>query len=271
MYLPRTLISHLYNHLIRSNHAQSPPVILLVALEPDALCACRILTALLKRDYISHKIIPINGYGDLAHAGEAQIQPLRAQNGGSGGTVICLGVGGLVDLASLLGLESEDDSEDPTGGIEVWVIDARRPWNLGNVFGGRPPDMPMAETNGDTRPNGGAMQVEVNQGEVQQSYRGGQGGIIVFDDGDIGEDLVVEREAYFKLENLPIIEEDGQDSQPSETESEVEQERGEGNRSTKRKSWSDADEDDERDFESGRPRQRRRRSNSVQRDCISRA
>ena len=179
--------------------------------------------------------------------------------------MVCLGVGGLVDLASLLGLESEDDSEDPTGGIEVWVIDARRPWNLGNVFGGRPPDMPTAETNGDTRPNGGARQAEVNQGEIHQSYRGGKGGIIVFDDGDIGQDLVAEREAYFKLEDLPIIEEDRQDSQPSETESEGEHGREEGRRSTKRKSWSDADEDDEREFESGRPRQRRR-SNSVRKD-----
>lgn len=136
MYLPRHLISLLYDNLRRAQHAQSPPVLLLVSLEPDALCACRILTSLFKRDYIPHKLVPVVGYGDLARAGEEQIRPMRIQNGGSGGTVICLGVGGLVDLGAVLGLEATEEDEDSTGGLEVWVIDARRPWNLGNVFGG---------------------------------------------------------------------------------------------------------------------------------------
>ena len=176
--------------------------------------------------------------------------------------MICLGVGGLVDLGSLLGLDSEDEAEDPTGGVEVWVIDARRPWNLGNVFGGRPLDTPLVELNGNVRVNGRARMLEVNQGQIQQCYRPGKGGVVVFDDGDISEELVAEREAYFKLEELPVIEDDGQDSDGSDTESEGGGDTEVRSTSRKRKSWSDADDEDESEEEDGRPRQRRR-SNSV--------
>jgi len=258
MFLPRDLIAHLYNHLTRSHHAQSPPVLLLVALEPDALCACRILTALLKRDYIPHNIIPVSGYGDLARSGETQVQPMRLQNGGSGGTVICLGVGGLVDLAAVLGLEATEEVEDGTGGVEIWVIDARRPWNLGNVFGGKPPDLPLREGTG----NGRVRAPDVDTGQIQQGYRPGRGGIIVYDDGDIREELGTEREAYFKLDEMPVIEDDGQEPDDSDSESENGDFVADSQPSKKRKSLSDADEDEESDEENERPRQRQR-SNSV--------
>ena len=259
MFLPRELIAHLYNHLARSHHAQSPPVLLLVALEPDALCACRILTALLKRDYISHNIIPVSGYGDLARAGETQVQPMRTQNGGSGGTVICLGVGGLVDLGTVLGLEATEDDEDATGGVEVWVIDARRPWNLGNVFGGKAPEVPLREGTGNSR----VRLPDVSRGQIQNSYRPGQGGIIVYDDGDIRDELETEREAYFQLEQLPSIDDDGQESDASESESESENTLVDSQPSKKRKSWSEAEnETAESGDDNERPRQRRR-SNSV--------
>lgn len=258
MFLPRDLIAHLYNHLTRSHHAQSPPVLLLVALEPDALCACQILTALLKRDYIPHTIIPVSGYGDLSRAGETQVQPMRLQNGGSGGTVICLGVGGLVDLAAVLGLEATEDEEDGTGGVEIWIIDARRPWNLGNVFGGKPPDLPLRESNANSR----VRLPDVDMGQIQQSYRPGRGGMIVYDDGDVREELGAEREAYFKLDEMPAIDDDGQESDDSDSESEKGDFVADPQPAKKRKSWSDAEVDDDTDEENQRPRQRQR-SNSV--------
>ena len=132
MYLPRNLIAHLYQNLIKRTHAAAPPVLLLVALEPDALCACRILTALLKRDYIPHKIQPIAGYGDLSRAAEDLVRPMRTTDGGS--VVICLGVGGMVDMEEILGLDVDENGEGGTGDVEVWLLDARRPWNLTNVF-----------------------------------------------------------------------------------------------------------------------------------------
>ncbi|GKT69814.1 hypothetical protein ColTof4_02237 [Colletotrichum tofieldiae] len=133
MYLPRSLISKLYLHLQNTRHPLSPPVLVLVALEPDALCACRILTRLLKHDYIPHKIQPVSGYADLDRAGRDLVQPMMETQGGSGGVVVCLGVGGMVDLGSLLGLEPEGE-ELTFSGVEVWVMDSHRPWNLGNVF-----------------------------------------------------------------------------------------------------------------------------------------
>lgn len=253
MYLPRNLISLLYSNLQRSRHSYSTPVLLLVALEPDALCACRILVKLFKRDSILYNITPVAGYGDLALAAERHIQPLRMQNGGSGGTVICLGVGGLVDLGEAFELGITEDAPDATGGVEFWVLDARRPWNLGNVFGGNPPETALGEMDGNAR----ARSSGVEYGEIKSHYRPGRGGIIVFDDGDISEELEAEREAYFKLEQMPELEDDGRESDYSESETESEaSESG----SRKRKRLSDA-EDDEND-EVERPR-RRKRSSSV--------
>ena len=259
MYLPRNLISHLYQHLVRTHNALSPPVLILVALDPDALCACRILTALLKRDYIPHKIQPISGYEDLSAAGQNLVRPMKTDSGGCGGVVVCLGVGGLVDLAAVLGLQAANVEDNPSGGVEVWLIDARRPWNLGNVFGGNPADVMVEEFEGSR----GLKESGVNKGRVQPSYKPGQGGIIVFDDGDIEEDLVAERESYWELAQMPEMEDDGEDSDSSGAESEATQLNADEQPSKKRKAWSDRDGiENNSDIENGRSRQRRR-SNSV--------
>ncbi|EXJ67684.1 cell division control protein 45 [Cladophialophora psammophila CBS 110553] len=254
MYLPRPLISHLYTNLIRSYHPLSPPVLLLVALEPDSLCACRIITALLKRDYIPHKIQPVSGYADLSKAGEELVRPMKTTEGGSGGLVICLGVGGLVDLGALLGLEGEESSETMCG-VEVWVLDARRPYNLDNVFGGQPIEAPLGDIINEARPRARG----VEKGCIQKSYKSGKGGIIVFDDGDIAGDLETERNAYCALAEMPQVDQDESDGDDEREEEEGAQD---SSSSRKRKSWSDRDkegEDSEGDEE--RPRQRRR-SNS---------
>ena len=173
MYLPRSLISSLYLQLQRTHHPLSPPVLILVALEPDALCGCRILTHLLKRDYIPHKIQPIAGYGDLEKAGRNVIRPMMESQGGSGGVVVCLGVGGLVDLGALLGIDIEGE-EFSYGGVEVWVVDARRPWNLGNVFGGHP-TLPQVEEGGDMVTQ---KQKGVQAGKIQRNYEQGRGALL---------------------------------------------------------------------------------------------
>ncbi|KAF5862387.1 hypothetical protein ETB97_011744 [Aspergillus alliaceus] len=260
MYLPRQLISHLYLQLLRSHHPLSPPVLILVALEPDALCACRILTALLKRDYIPHKIHPVSGYGDLSQAGEELVKPMQTTNGGSGGVVVCLGVGGLVDLSEILGLSSSDpeDEVEDMGGVEVWVFDSRRPWNLANVFGGEPvTDQALGEIN----PNARRKTRGVDKGCITTSYKSSSGGIVVYDDGDIEEDMNKEREAYCALLEMPEVDEDdeGLDDEDSDSEGEVDQPSSSDSR--KRKSWTRMDDEDESDEEDGPPRQRRR-SNS---------
>ncbi|OAA61301.1 CDC45 family [Cordyceps fumosorosea ARSEF 2679] len=204
MYLPRSLISKLYIHLQNSRHPLSPPVLILVALEPDALCGCRILTRLLKHDYIPHKIQPISGYDDLQRAGKELVMPMMQSQGGAGGLVVCLGVGGMVDLGPLLGLEPEGD-ENPYSGVEVWVLDAHRPWNLANVFGG----FPLQPSSDSTPTYQSRSPVGISGGAIGRAYNSDRGGIVVLDDGDIEEDLMPERDAYLALVDMPDIENDG--------------------------------------------------------------
>jgi cell division control protein 45 len=264
MYLPRSLLSTLYLHLQRTHHPLSPPVLILVALEPDALCGCRILTNLLKRDYISHKIQPIAGYGDLQKAGEHVIKPMMESQGGSGGVVVCLGVGGLVDLGGLLGIDAEGE-EGGFGGVEVWVVDARRPWNLGNVFAGEPTVQQIDEAGEAIN----QRQPGVDGGKIERGYKPGKGGIIVFDDGDIEEELNVERDAFLALMDMPEVEDNDDDSDGIDTESEDEDSPPKDSQpGQKRKSWSDRDDEDESSDDDDRPRQRRR-SNSVSVTALS--
>ncbi|KAL5115881.1 DNA replication initiation factor cdc45 [Pleosporales sp. CAS-2024a] len=250
MYLPRNLIAHLYNNLLTRTHAAAPPVLLLVALEPDALCACRILTALLKRDYIPHKIQPIAGYGDLSRAADELVRPMRTTEGGSGGVVVCLGVGGMVDMEDTLGMDRDDSGQGGAGDVEVWVMDARRPWNLANVFG-----TPIGED-----PVTGELvrrQAGVDKGKILQSYQTSRGGIIVFDDGDIEEELQSERTAYCALEEMPEL----GDEDDLDDDSEDEDEPASAQQPKKRKSWSDDEDSEDAMSDDERPHQRRR-SNS---------
>lgn len=244
---------------MHTNHSQSPPVLILVSLEPDALCACRILTALFRRDYIPHKIHPVSGYNDLAAAGEQLVQPMKLQLGGSGGVVVCLGVGGMVDVSAVLGLDNISDGDDPSGGVQVWLIDARRPWNLGNVFAGRPEDA-LQPTDGNAR----SRAADVRNGQIQPSYKPNQGGVIVYDDGDIDEDMAQEREAFLSLLKMPHVEDDGEVLDDSDGASELSSSVNGERHSKKRKSWSDRDDNDEDDEEEEhrRPRQRRRSNSS---------
>ncbi|KAI0025563.1 CDC45-like protein [Xylariomycetidae sp. FL0641] len=257
MYLPRDLISKLYTHLQNTRHPLSPPVLVLVALEPDALCACRILTRLLKHDYIPHKIHPVAGYGDLERAGQELVSPMMETRGGSGGVVVCLGVGGMVDMGTILGLEVEGE-EASFSGVEVWIIDSHRPWNLGNVFGGYPLEPSSDPTASyQTRTPDGLV-----AGRINRSYKPGKGGIVVFDDGDIQEDLGAERDAYLALVDMPEVEDNGEPYDDESSESEDEPEDNLPRHGRKRKSWSDRD-DETSDEEDDRPRQRRRSNSST--------
>lgn len=258
MYLPRSLISKLYTHLQNSRHPLSPPVLILVALEPDALCGCRILTRLLKHDYIPHKIQPISGYADLEKAGKELVVPMMESRGGAGGLVICLGVGGMVDLGPLLGLEPEGE-ENPYSGVEVWVLDAHRPWNLANVFGG----FPLLPSSDGVITYQSRSPVGVSGGGIGRAYNSDRGGIVVFDDGDIEEDLTAERDAYLALVDMPDLDDDANDYGPSDDDDD---EPSEPRALAGQKRKSLPGNDDELSDDDDRPHQRRR-SNSVC-ECI---
>ncbi|KAL5594357.1 uncharacterized protein BROUX77_007704 [Berkeleyomyces rouxiae] len=257
MYLPRSLLSKLYSHLQRSRHPLSPPVLILVALEPDALCACRILTRMLKHDYIQHKIQPIAGYADLEKAGQDLVAPMMQSKGGSGGVVVCLGVGGMADMGLVLGLEPEDDTGFYSG-VEVWLLDSHRPWNLSNIFGGYPSEVTASDPQqAQQQPPPG-----VEAGRIGHAYRPGTGGIIAFDDGDIEETLSSEQEAYTALIGMPEVD-DQEDLGTSEDEDSESESTESAHAGQKRKSsdmnFDGSDDSDDED----RPRQRRRSNSST--------
>nr|POE62927.1 cell division control protein 45 like [Quercus suber] len=243
MYLPRSQISLLYLNLLKATHPLSPPCLILTALTVDALCATRILTALLRRDYIPHKVQPVSGYADLSQAGQELVLPLTRQRGGEGGVVVCLGAGGLVDLEEVLGLDGEGLEDH---GVEVWVVDARRPWNLQNVFG--------EGAIGTKRPG-------VEEGKVGKVYTAGRGGVVVWDDGDIETELTKEREAFLGLLDMPDITEEDIMLRDDASEDGEDDEVEPGNVHERKRKNSSDDEEENDDLDRERPRQKRR-SNS---------
>ncbi|KAG8528159.1 uncharacterized protein KY384_007075 [Bacidia gigantensis] len=215
MYLPRENIDLLYDQFWVRYNTQSDPVLVLVALEPDALCACHILIALFRNDNILYKIRPISGYDELKRVGETMVWPMKKHNGGEGGLVVCLGVGGMVDMSTVLGLDEIIEGTDPADGVEVWLMDARRPWNLGNVFGGDPNDMLESGIPDDTEIS---SEPQKDKGRILPGYKAGQGGIIVYDDGDVEQQMIAERDAYWAIVEMPHFEEDGYLSGDSDLE-----------------------------------------------------
>ena len=102
----------------------------------------------------------------------------------------------------------------------------------------------------------------VNKGCITPSYKSSSGGIVVYDDGDIEEDMTKEREAYCALVEMPEVDEEDEEDLGDDSGSEGEVDQPSSSDSRKRKSWSRTDDEDESDEEDGPPRQRRR-SNSV--------
>jgi len=196
---------------------------------------------------------PVAGYNDLQRAGQELVLPLTRGRAGEGGVVVCLGVGGLVDLEEVLGLDVEDMVDH---GVDFWVVDARRPWNLQNVFG--------SGSSASIANEGGSRQ-GVEQGRVLSTYRSSKGGVIVWDDGDIETDLAAEREAFVELLKMPEITEDDlaleTNDDPDKT---VEDDEEPSSSQSRKRKADDRESDDEGENASNdddRPRQRRR-SNS---------
>ena len=123
-------------------------------------------------------------------------------------------------MEEMLGLDGEtEDSEAVSNasnmsnhGVEVWIIDACRPWNLENVFGGQ-----AATTSAET---GVSERLGTIQGKILPSYRPGRGGVVVWDDDDLDRQLQDEKESYFALHSMPEIDEDDVDFDHDDEETE---------------------------------------------------
>lgn len=176
--------------------------------------------------------------------------------------MVCLGLGGAVALDEVLGLEAVAEEAGPgiDHGVEVWVVDSHRPWNLENVFG-TSAAVQQGEDGAVTRRAG------VEQGRLNPGYKPGKGGIIVWDDGDLEAELTAEREAFFALQGMPEITEDdlalddGEDNDDQEDQEETQQTEDSGNKRKRSTSPDGSDTDADSESEEDRP-SRRRRSNS---------
>ncbi|KAI8089535.1 DNA replication pre-initiation complex subunit Cdc45 [Halteromyces radiatus] len=95
--------------------------IIFVAPDVDAICCCKILQSLLKRDIIQHKIVPVSGYQDLQKANDdlvAKDEQLR--------TIIMINCGGLVELSEILKVNDL---------VTIYILDSHRPLHLDNIVG----------------------------------------------------------------------------------------------------------------------------------------
>ncbi|CAM9144349.1 unnamed protein product [Choristocarpus tenellus] len=96
-------------------------VVIFVAPNCDAMCACRILTYMLRADAISYKIKPVSGYGDVASADEELIkgnEELRS--------VVMINCGASLNVEKLLSHLVEE--------AHVYIADSNRPVHLANIY-----------------------------------------------------------------------------------------------------------------------------------------
>lgn len=190
MFIPRSLFAAAYAHLKSHAHPSTTSVLILCAIDTDSLCAARILASLLKRDYILHQIKPVAGYQDLERVNETLVKGNEELK-----FLICLGLGGLVDLSAFLELSRGGGAGADT--VECWVVDGRRPWNLYNVYGGGK--------------EGHEEEVAARGGKVAGGRHGvgeSVGGIKCFDDGDIAEEMDQEKDAFKALIEMPEVDDD---------------------------------------------------------------
>ncbi|KAI9321122.1 CDC45-like protein-domain-containing protein [Zopfochytrium polystomum] len=119
-----------------SSIAAHAAILLLVnASDPDAICAARIFTLLLKTDSLPHELLPIRGHHDLHRVATTRLSPPHPFR-----AVILLNCGALLDLAELFNMPGDGDDnaevevEDPTW---VFVADSHRPHSLENLYKSR--------------------------------------------------------------------------------------------------------------------------------------
>ena len=131
---------------ILAAHRRSPlsaasSVIILVALDVDALCAAKMFAELFKQDDVMHRITPLTGIADLERMRDELITysevrhiiiPIKATHRTTRcqlHTLILLNIGSILDLPS-----SEWFGDFPPK-VHVHVIDSGRPQNMSSLFG----------------------------------------------------------------------------------------------------------------------------------------
>lgn len=101
-------------------------VLIVVALDVDALCACEILTSLFKADFLSYTLLAVRGYDDILRIREARI---RDDNGNVKASelrsVVLINCGAIVNVMELLALPPH---------MRCYIFDSHRPIHLANIY-----------------------------------------------------------------------------------------------------------------------------------------
>ncbi|CAK8692483.1 cell division control protein 45 homolog [Clavelina lepadiformis] len=99
------------------NKVKHERVLVMVALDVDALCACKILQALFKCDHVQYTLVPVINKSQLIKEFEEHKEQYKH--------IVLLNCGGNIDLLHIL---------DPSEDISFYVIDSHRPIDLVNFF-----------------------------------------------------------------------------------------------------------------------------------------
>ncbi|KAI8323406.1 CDC45-like protein [Martensiomyces pterosporus] len=176
VYIQSTRYEDAYRRLQQGAHSTTggTSVLIFVSMDADALCALRILIALLKRDTIGHKIIPVNNYADITSMNQELIERNMQIK-----SVVLINCGAQVDIQDYITLRDD---------LAVLVVDSHRPFNLYNVYWN---EQVMCFDDGD---------VETNMGELRRAFEDIEFGNDDSDDddsdggdgGDLEEDTVAE-------------------------------------------------------------------------------
>jgi cell division control protein 45 len=105
-------------------------VILFVAPECDALCACHIITHMLRSEHIQYKIRPASGLIDLQNANETLVKENEELR-----TIVLINCAGGFDITKVFpSLQVKDDEDEDDEDLQCFVIDSHRPIHLGNIY-----------------------------------------------------------------------------------------------------------------------------------------
>ncbi|KAJ2746858.1 DNA replication initiation factor cdc45 [Coemansia sp. BCRC 34301] len=103
-----------------ASHTSGTSVLIFASTDVDSVCALRLLTTLLKRDSVGHKIIPVNNYADISQMNQKLVESnLQIRS------LVFLNCGAQVDIQDIVSLRD---------GLTVLIVDSHRPFNLYNVY-----------------------------------------------------------------------------------------------------------------------------------------
>ena len=142
----RTILKSSNNGAHSTLVSSSPPspVLLLVPPKVDAMCACRILSYMLRSDSIPYKVCPVTSYDDVRKVLTRDLTAASAQSSSSSSTpsgsgsvgrtsIVLLGLGASIDLSPTSRRPLLPLNADASANATFFVLDDARPVSHGEA------------------------------------------------------------------------------------------------------------------------------------------